>query len=38
MASDTEGNGGVYLAMLWCGTIELVFFGALYFTYSWLVG
>jgi len=32
---STEGNGGVYVAMMWAGTIELVAFLAIYLAYSW---
>jgi hypothetical protein len=36
--SDTEGNGGVYLAMLLAGTIDLLLFVAIYGGYMWWIG
>lgn len=35
---NTEGGGGVYLAMVWAGTIELIAFGAIYLAYVWWLG
>lgn len=35
---DSEGNGGVYLAMMLAGTIDVIGFVVLYITYSWWLG
>lgn len=35
---NTEGNGGVYLAMMLAGTLDLIGFVALYLAYSWWLG
>ena len=33
-----EGDGGIYVAMLLAGTIDLIWFGAIYLAYTWWLG
>lgn len=35
---SADGNGGVYVAMLLAGTVDLILFVAIYLGYAWWIG